>query len=52
MRVTEEHIRRANDLQSLGYKPFDALHIACAEAARVDAFLTTDDRLKFRSQFL
>ncbi|MCU0532309.1 MAG: PIN domain-containing protein [Hydrococcus sp. Prado102] len=45
MRVTEEHIRRAKDLQSFGYKPFDALHIACAEAARVDAFLTTDDRL-------
>ena len=45
IQVTLENINRANELQALGYKPFDALHIACAEAARADAFLTTDDRL-------
>lgn len=45
IQVTIENINRANELQALGYKPFDALHIACAEAARADAFLTTDDRL-------
>src|SRR5438552_14675416 len=26
-----------------GYGVFDALHLACAEAARVDVMLTTDD---------
>lgn len=45
MQVTAENIKRAVDLQELGFKPFDALHIACAEAAKVDAFITTDDRL-------
>lgn len=45
IQVTIENINRANELQTLGYKPFDALHIACAEFARADAFLTTDDRL-------
>jgi len=45
MKVTPETIQRAGDLQKIGFKPFDALHIACAEATSVDAFLTTDDRL-------
>lgn len=33
------------ELQSLGLKPLDALHIACAEKGRADVFLTTDDEL-------
>lgn len=37
--------RRANELQAAGYGAYDALHVACAESAEVDAFLTTDDRL-------
>lgn len=45
MQVTIENINRANELQALGYKPFDALHIACAEFAKADTFLITDDRL-------
>jgi len=45
IQVTRENINRANELQALGYKPFDALHIACAEFTKADAFLTTDDRL-------
>jgi predicted nucleic acid-binding protein len=45
MKVTPENIKRAIDLQELGFKSFDALHIACAEAVKVDAFITTDDRL-------
>jgi predicted nucleic acid-binding protein len=49
MKVTPETILRAGDLQKIGFKPFDALHIACAEAANVDAFLTTDDRLLRRA---
>jgi predicted nucleic acid-binding protein len=35
--------RRAVDLQMAGYGAYDALHLACAEAARVDVLLTTDD---------
>ncbi|MBI1897270.1 MAG: PIN domain-containing protein [Acidobacteria bacterium] len=34
---------RAADLQIAGYGAYDALHFACAEAARVDVLLTTDD---------
>ena len=43
--VTREHLARAAVLQKLGFGPFDGLHIACAEAAGVEVFLTTDDRL-------
>ncbi len=32
-------------LQSIGFSGYDALHLACAEFANVDLFLTTDDRL-------
>lgn len=32
-------------LVKLGFKSFDALHLAYAESAIVDVFLTTDDRL-------
>jgi len=42
--------QRARELQSLGFKAFDALHIACAECASVDALLTTDDRLWARAR--
>ena len=34
---------RAADLEIAGYGAYDALHLACAEAARVDVLLTTDD---------
>jgi len=36
---------RATELIKLGFKPFDALHIASAETGGVDVMLTTDDRL-------
>ena len=35
---------RAGFLHTMGYGRFDALHLALAEAFRVDALLTTDDR--------
>jgi predicted nucleic acid-binding protein len=35
---------RAEFLKSLGYGPYDALHLACAEFEQVDVLLTTDDR--------
>ena len=37
--------RRAAELQKLGIAPLDALHLASAESAQADCFLTTDDKL-------
>jgi predicted nucleic acid-binding protein len=36
---------RTTALMGMGFRGFDALHIACAEAAKVDVFITCDDRL-------
>lgn len=36
---------RARDLEKLGFKAYDALHVACAEAKDADVLLTTDDRM-------
>lgn len=36
---------RAKELMTMGFKLYDALHLAFAETASVDIFLTTDDRL-------
>ncbi|MEE3719820.1 PIN domain-containing protein [Tumidithrix elongata RA019] len=47
--VTESIVSRAMELISLGFKRFDALHLACAESGNVDVFLTTDDRLLKKS---
>ena len=37
---------------SLGLAPFDALHVACTEIEKCDAFLTADDRLVRSLQML
>ncbi len=37
--------KRASELETIGFGAYDALHLACAEQADVDVFLTTDDRL-------
>lgn len=41
---------QARALQSAGIKPLDAVHLASAEAARVDYFCTCDDRLLRRAR--
>ena len=41
---------RAQRLCSHGFKPMDASHLAHAEAAHVDYFVTTDDRLLKRAK--
>jgi predicted nucleic acid-binding protein len=41
--VDDSVARRAAKLQIAGYGAYDALHLACAEAAKVDVLLTTDD---------
>ncbi len=43
---------RGKHFESLGFKPFDALHLACAESGRADFFLTTDDRMLRKAQSL
>jgi len=43
--IGEKEVKRAKELQKDGFQVFDALHIACAESAKVDVFLSTDDRL-------
>ena len=40
---------RSEALESLGFKHYDALHIACAESGGADVLLTTDDRLLSRA---
>lgn len=41
---------RGEQLETLGFKWFDALHLACAESSNADIFLTTDDRLLRRAK--
>lgn len=48
--LTEIEINRANELERLGFKSFDAMHIACSETATADVFLTTDDKLLKKSE--
>lgn len=44
--ISEEILDRAQKLESLGFDEFDAVHLASAENAKVDIFLTTDDNLQ------
>ena len=41
---------RGLQLEILGFKWFDALHLACAESANVNVFLTTDDGILKRAE--
>lgn len=46
--VAVEHdsfLCRVDELMKLGFKSFDAMHLACAEQANADAFVSCDDRL-------
>jgi predicted nucleic acid-binding protein len=37
---------RATQLEGFGFKPYDAMHLACAESAEADVFITTDDGIR------
>lgn len=50
--IDDDQLRRGMVLESLGFGAFDALHVACAEAAGADALLTTDDRFERRARRL
>lgn len=43
--VSLEEEVRGEALEVLGFKRYDALHIACAESGGADVLLTTDDRM-------
>src|SRR5262245_57138565 len=43
--LTDVAIARAQELKALGFRTYDAFHLACAEQTTVDIFLTTDDRV-------
>ena len=43
--LTDVTIARAQELKAMGFRTYDALHLACAEQATVDVVLTTDDRV-------
>jgi predicted nucleic acid-binding protein len=43
---------RAKEIETLGFHSFDAMHLACSESAKVDFFLTTDDRLLRKAKHL
>ena len=40
-----EDIRRAGEIQAMGFDALDAYHVAAAEKGQCAVFLTTDDRL-------
>jgi len=52
MRLTPAIFRRAEELEKLGFKPADAVHVAAAEASEADVLLTCDDRLLRRGRRL
>ena len=43
--LTADIVSRAEEIAGMGVAPYDSLHLASAEAGRVDAFLTTDRKL-------
>lgn len=47
--LDEAIVQRAGVMAQLGFKSFDAIHIASAEASGADVMLTTDDRLLRRA---
>ena len=44
--LSDAMVERGEALKEMGLKAYDALHVACAEHAQADVFLTTDDRLR------
>jgi len=38
-------VKRAQEIEALGIKGLDALHLACAERLKTDYFVTCDDRI-------
>lgn len=49
VKVADSIARRATQIERFGIAGFDALHIAAAESARCEFFVSTDDRLLKKS---
>ena len=45
MKLNKATFERAAELERLGFKPADAVHVAASESAKVDVLLSCDDRL-------
>ena len=45
MAVTSDVAARAHAFTAAGFRPLDAAHLACAEAAACDRLLTCDDQM-------
>ncbi|MDK2409914.1 type II toxin-antitoxin system VapC family toxin [Aphanizomenon sp. PH219] len=43
--LNEEIDQRSQELEKLGFSLYDSFHVACAEYAKIDVLLTTDNRL-------
>jgi len=43
--VGQAEVARGEQLEAIGFRDYDALHLACAESGGAEVFLTTDDRL-------
>ena len=41
----DDEFKRTEQLTRMGFRPIDALHIACAEAGACEVLLTTDDQM-------
>ena len=48
--ITQQVATRARALTAAGFRPLDAAHLACAEAAACDRFLTCDDQVLRRTR--
>ena len=48
--MTASDLARFKELTELGFRKLDSMHLACAEAAHCDYFITTDDRLIKRAE--
>jgi predicted nucleic acid-binding protein len=48
--VSQQVATRARALTRAGFRPLDAAHLACAEAAACDRFLTCDDQVLRRAR--
>lgn len=44
--ITEKILKQAEKLEESGFDSYDAIHLASAEQAKVDVFLTTDDDIQ------
>lgn len=50
MVLTAADVERSRELAKLGFRKLDSMHLACAEAAKCDVFVTTDDKLLKRAK--